>query len=57
MSAHVRLYLTVLFVKIGCLGTEFLSDGNKLFLEITLFVAAPWERLPKNGDKCKRLAR
>ena len=32
------LRLTVLFVKIGCLRTEFVTDRKKLSLRITLFV-------------------
>ena len=30
MSVHVCLWLTVLLVKIGCLGTELLGDHDKL---------------------------
>ena len=45
-SVHVRLHLTVLFVKIGCLRTEFLGNHNKLSLEITLFVVATLGKAP-----------
>ena len=35
-------------LKIGCLGTGFLQNHNKLFLEITL-LWPPWKKTPKMG--------
>ena len=46
VSLYVYVCLTVLVVNIGCLGTEFLSDHNKLSLEITLFIAVTLGKTP-----------